>query len=94
MNAIRHLAQRMAAVSPVTDIPTTLKVGKDLYPLSRTMRDHFVSAFEIAGGTVNKKTPTKLYVDRWDQLARAVAERQANDPTLEIKTERVLQEDR
>jgi len=94
VNAIRVLAARMCARRKDTDVPTTLHIGKDLYPLSRTLREHYVSAFEKAGGTVRKNSPAKMYVDRWDLLAKAVDERKALEPNLEIKVEKVLQEER
>lgn len=96
--AIRQLAQRMRAIhDELEDIPTTLHVGKDLFPLDRTLRWHFEDAWLRAGGTVSvKKTALKIYTDRWDTLRLAIASRGTQElfQAIDLKTERLLAEEK
>lgn len=95
---IRRLAQRMCDLNALLeDIPTSLVVGKDRFPLDRTMRFHFLDAFLQKGGALNVKgAPLKIYCDRPETLLAAIDARGTSDffRTVDLKTERMLAEEK
>lgn len=96
--SIRRLAQRMVAINnELEDIPTSILVGKDRFPLDRTMRFHLCDSFLQNGGSLSVKGfPNKIYVDRPETLLAAIDLRGDADlfRTIDIKTERMLAEEK
>lgn len=99
VDAIRSLARRMCKIhDELQAVPTTLQMGAKLYPLHRTLRDHFADAFLRAGGTINvdPSVALRIYTDTPERLRQAIKDRgsQSEIAAVELKTIRWHEDNR
>jgi len=83
---IRLIASRIAEQHKKMCVPVTLHIGKSVFPVARSLREHYALAYTAAGGEILPgPTGEKLYVDRPDILRRLMEGRKTLQGDIQIE---------